>query len=304
MARAEYLYVPEGLAHETGLNHPECPSRLRAIAKAFEEAGIRSALQDFEEATREDILRVHSAEHYDAIENICATLRPYPYDSDTTMGTGSWCAALTAAGCVIGACKRVVGGQADRVFCAIRPPGHHALHDHAMGFCLFNNVAIAARWLQAKGGIKRVAIVDWDVHHGNGTQNTFYEDDTVFYASIHQFPHYPGTGHPNERGKNNTTLNVAMPPNSEPGLWLKAMEDSVVPALKAFNPEFLLVSAGFDAHRLDPLGNQRLEDEHFAALTRKLFAIAKGKMVSSLEGGYNLSVVGGSALAHFKAMQE
>ena len=171
-----------------------------------------------------------------------------------------------------------------------------------MGFCLFNNVAVAARWLQAEAGVKRIAIVDWDVHHGNGTQHSFYDDASVYYVSLHQFPLYPGTGRPEERGACNTNLNVPMRPGADADLWIDAMERVVVPELEAFAPDFLLISCGFDAHRDDPLANQNLLPEHFAAMTRMMRRFADGQVVSLLEGGYNLRALGDAAVAHVAAL--
>jgi len=303
MASTAFFYVPAGTAHDTGPFHPECPDRLPAIQQVFAEAAIAPSAIPVTPAARADLLRVHSAEHVDTVENICMTYRPYILDADTRMCFESWDAALLAAGCVINACKSVLDGVVSRAFCAIRPPGHHAERDHAMGFCIFNNVAVAAKWMRQQAGLKRVAILDWDVHHGNGTQHAFYEDDTVYYASIHQSPHYPGTGLPQERGKNNTNLNIPMPPGQDPAAWVEAVEKLVVPEFARFAPEFLLISAGFDAHRDDPLGHQRLEAVHFAEMTKRVLPIARGRIVSALEGGYNLDKLGGSALAHFNALQ-
>jgi acetoin utilization deacetylase AcuC-like enzyme len=220
------------------------------------------------------------------------------------MGPDSWNAALLAAGGGIAACKAVLDKAYDNVFCVVRPPGHHAERDWAMGFCLFNNVAIAARWLRSVAGVKRVAILDWDVHHGNGTQHAFYDDETVYYASIHQFPHYPGTGRPEERGAGNTNLNIPMAVGNGPKEWLSAIDKQVVPEFERFEPEFLLISAGFDAHRLDPLGGQLLEAETFAEITRRMRPFAGGRTVSLLEGGYHLEALSESATAHLKALQE
>jgi acetoin utilization deacetylase AcuC-like enzyme len=186
----------------------------------------------------------------------------------------------------------------------MRPPGHHAEAAYAMGFCLFNNVAIAARWLQAEAGIKRVAILDWDVHHGNGTQHSFYNDASVYYVSLHQFPHYPGTGRAEERGAHNTTLNIPMKPDTRADVWLEAIEKKVVPELESFDPEFLLISCGFDAHELDPLAHQHLKTEDYARMTRMVKHLAGGKIVSLLEGGYHLGALGESSVAHFRALQE
>ena len=303
MARTGFVFREEGLLHDTGPLHPESPQRLLAVLKAFERAEIDPPRVQVEPATRKDLLRVHSGDHVDMIRETCAHGYPYP-DLDTSMGRGSWDAALLAAGGGIAACQSVLAKEFDNVFWAMRPPGHHAERDYAMGFCLFNNISIAARWLLDEAGLKRVAILDWDIHHGNGTQHIFYEDDAVYYASIHQHPHYPGTGFPEERGRNNTNLNVQMPPGCAPDEWLAALDKIILPEFERFDPEFLLISNGFDAHRMDPLGRQLLEAEHFAEMTRRVRHIAGGRIVSLLEGGYHLDALGACAVAHFKAMQE
>lgn len=303
MARVGFLYREESLAHDTGYGHPECANRMRAIMQTFDMAGIERDMAPVEAATREDLARVHTAAHIDTIETVCKNGRFYP-DPDTVMMPASWPASLLAAGGAIAGCKAVMAGAYDRAFWVMRPPGHHAERDRAMGFCLFNNVAVAAAWLRAEAGVKRVAILDWDVHHGNGTQDAFYDDDSVYYISIHQHPHYPGTGYPEERGKNNTNLNIQMPPGIEPEAWLKAMDDQVLPELNRFDPEFLLISSGFDAHKNDPLGHQLLEEAHFQEMTRKVLPVANGRIVSLLEGGYNLQALGLSALAHYLVLTE
>ena len=303
MARTGLVYRKECLLHSTGTLHPESPERLTAIMNAFTEAGLELPRVDVTPAAREDLLRVHTARHIDTIKSTCETNAPYP-DPDTVMGKDSWEAALLAAGGAIAACKAVLEKKLDNVFWAMRPPGHHAESGWAMGFCLFNNIAVAARWLREKAGIARVAILDWDIHHGNGTQHSFYEDDSVYYASIHQHPHYPGTGFPDERGKNNTNLNVQMPPGCAPEEWLAALDNQILPEFQRFDPEFLLISSGFDAHRLDPLGRQLLEADHYAEMTQRIKPVAGGRIVSLLEGGYHLQALGWSAVAHVRALQE
>ena len=303
MARTGYIFSEQGILHDTGPGHPECPARLTAIKSAFEKAGLDPPRVEPAKAVREDLLRVHDAAHIDLIEETCANNAEYP-DADTRMVEASWDTALLAAGGAIQACKAVLDGDFDNVFSAMRPPGHHAERDRAMGFCLFNNVGIAARWLRESRGLERVAILDWDVHHGNGTQHSFYDDPTIYYVSLHQFPHYPGTGRPEERGAENTNLNLPMPPGVPAQEWVDAVEKIAVPELESFDPEFLLISCGFDAHRLDPLGHQNLETEHYVAMTKMVSNLANGKIVSLLEGGYHLEALGESAVAHFKALQE
>ncbi|NUM53993.1 MAG: histone deacetylase [Candidatus Hydrogenedentes bacterium] len=298
-----YCFREEGLLHDTGRGHPECAARLEAIRKAFADAKVEYIAIDVEPATREDLLRVHTAEHIDTIERTCKQNADYP-DADTVMVKASWDAALLAAGGAIAACKAVLEGKVDNAFSAMRPPGHHAERDRAMGFCLFNNIAIAARWLRDVRGIGKVAILDWDVHHGNGTQHTFYDDDTVYYASMHQHPLYPGTGYPSERGKNNTNLNVQMDWGFGPKEWLAALDMQIIPEFERFKPDFLLISSGFDAHKMDPLASQRLETETYAEMTRRVKHLANGGIVSLLEGGYHLGALGESAVAHFNALRE
>ncbi len=302
MPKTMLAYREEGLLHDTGRGHPECPARLKAVMDAFASAKLDPPRVAVEPATIDDLLRVHTQEHIETIRETCAENLPYP-DQDTTMMEKSWDAALLAAGGAIACCKAVLDGNCDSAFSAMRPPGHHAESDRAMGFCLFNNVAVAARWMQEVRGVGRVAILDWDVHHGNGTQHTFYNDDSVYYASMHQHPLYPGTGYPNERGKNNTNLNVQMEWGYGPMEWLDALENKILPEFASFEPEFLLISCGFDAHQMDPLASQRLETETYAEMTRMVKGIAGGKIVSLLEGGYNLDALGESAVAHFQALQ-
>lgn len=303
MASVALVFREEALKHDTGYGHPEASDRLRAILEAFQIAKLDPPRLAIQPAERCDLLRIHSEYHVDTVEKVCNNGIPYP-DPDTVMGPGSWEAALLAAGGAITACKSVLEKQYDRVFMAMRPPGHHAERDWAMGFCLFNNVAIAARWLRDEAGLARVAILDWDIHHGNGTQHAFYNDDTVYYASIHQHPHYPGTGFPHERGKNDTNLNIQMPPGVGPDEWLKALDNFILPEFARFDPDILLISSGFDAHVRDPLGHQLLETEHYAEMTRRVLPVANGRIVSALEGGYNLKALSESCLAHFLALQE
>jgi acetoin utilization deacetylase AcuC-like enzyme len=222
------------------------------------------------------------------------------------MSAGSLTAALRAAGAVIDAVRAVAAGDAERAFCAVRPPGHHAEPETPMGFCLFSNIAIGAREAQALG-FSRVAVVDFDVHHGNGTQAAFEADETLFLASIHQSPLYPGTGDASETGVGNI-VNATAPPEAPREVWRALFDQRLMPALDAFGPDLILVSAGFDAHRRDPLAQQTLEAKDFAWATRAITAVARrhcgGKIVSSLEGGYDLEALGQSAVAHVQALGE
>ena len=227
------------------------------------------------------------------------------------MSSGSYEAALRAAGGVLEACERVLAGEWSNAFCAVRPPGHHAERDEAMGFCLFNNVALAAAALRARHGLARVAILDWDVHHGNGTQHLFERDGSVFYASLHQWPFYPGTGAADERGLGpgeGTTLNCPLAAGAGDAEWIGALEERVLPELAAFAPEFVLISAGFDAHRLDPLAGMRLSERAYAEMSARMLELAarsaQGRLVSVLEGGYHLSALASCVETHLAALTE
>lgn len=303
MARTALIMNDVCLRHMTGTYHPETPARLIAIQRALDAAGLSLPILESPPASEADLLRNHTPEHIDRIKYHCRTGIRYP-DQDTVMGPGSWEAALYAAGSGITACKAVLAGEYDNVFCAVRPPGHHAESDRAMGFCLFNNIAIAARWLTEVAGLERVAIVDWDVHHGNGTQHSFYENPTVYYMSMHEFPLYPGTGLPTEYGDHHTNLNIPIATGSGPAAWLDAFRDLILPPLTAWQPEFLLISAGFDAHHADPLASQVLDTETYGAMTRLLRPIAGGRMVAMLEGGYDLDALGDCVVETLRAMQE
>ena len=291
------------LDHDTGPHHPERPDRLRAITAILETEAF--SLLDRREAPlaeKAQIARVHPQRFVDWVLEQIPDDGLAGLDADTIVSPGSGEAALRAAGAVCAAVDAVVTGEARNAFCAIRPPGHHAEPERAMGFCLFNNVAVGAAHARAVHGLKRVAVVDFDVHHGNGTQAAFERDGDLFYASTHQSPLYPGTGHPEERGVANNVVNAPLPAFAGSTEFRSAMERIVLPALEGFAPELVIVSAGFDAHLRDPLASLNLVEDDYAWVTRKLCEIAarqcKSRVVSALEGGYDLRALAGSVAAH------
>ena len=295
------------LHHDPGPHHPECPDRLRYVLKALDAGEFADLIRDQAPlATVEQLTRVHPQNYVDAI----LAIRPepdehVPLDGDTIMSWGSAEAALRSAGAAIAAVDAVMKGEFRRAFCATRPPGHHCEPARPMGFCLFANAAVAARHAQAAHGAKRVAVVDFDVHHGNGTQACFETDPTLFYASSHQWPLYPGTGDVSETGVGNI-LNVTLPPGADGAAFRDAWADQIIPALDAFAPDLLIISAGFDAHAADPLAQLRVREADFAWLTEALCGMAdrqcQGRVVSVLEGGYDLDALGRSVAAHVRAL--
>ena len=296
------------LQHAAGLDHAERPARLRAVLQALDHDRF-AALDRIEapRASREQLLRVHSAAHVDRILAHAGDSELHALDEDTWIGPGSVEAALRAAGAVAAAVDAVIGGQCEAAFCAVRPPGHHATRESAMGFCLFNNVAVAAAHALAAHGLKRVAIADFDVHHGNGTQDIFWREPRVLFASSHEMPLYPGSGHPAERGEGNI-LNRPLSAGDGPYLFRELWEGDLLPRLHAFRPQLVLVSAGFDAHQRDPLANVCLGSEDYAWITSRLVDVANrhadGRLVSTLEGGYDLAALAASAAAHVEALMD
>jgi len=299
---------PACLAHDTGALHPECAERLSVVLRALDAAEFSALVREpAPRATREQLLLVHRAEYVDSI----LAIRPDPgghvaLDPDTLMSAGSVEAALRAAGGAVAAVDAVQNGRVRAAFVAVRPPGHHAEPDRAMGFCLFNNAAIAAAHARARWGFCRVAVVDFDVHHGNGTQSVCAGDPDLFYASSHQHPCYPGTGQAGERGVGGNVVNVPLPPGTDGPEFRRAWERLILPALEKFAPKLLIVSAGFDAHRDDPLADFRLDTADFAWLTARLIEAAErccgGRLVSVLEGGYDFPALADSAAAHVRAL--
>jgi acetoin utilization deacetylase AcuC-like enzyme len=298
------------MEHFAGSWHPERPERLSAIVQAVEESGLKEVLVSLTPSAcpREHLTAVHTERLVSFIENLCGPTVKH-IDPDTAVSERSFEAALFAAGAGIAAADAVMEGEIDNAFCAVRPPGHHAESDRAMGFCLFNNVAIATRYLQRVRGIGNVLIIDWDVHHGNGTQEIFYDDPTVLYFSSHQYPHYPGTGsiHEGGSGKGETfTVNAPLRAGCGDREYEQVFTKMLPPVADVFKPDFVMVSAGFDGHGDDSLASMQLTEEGFAWLTRMCADIAQkhcgGRLVSMLEGGYDLRALGASVVAHLEVL--
>jgi acetoin utilization deacetylase AcuC-like enzyme len=303
-----HLYTHSScLRHSAGPGHPESPARLQAVLEALDQD--RFAMLDRIEAARasyEQLARVHSPELIALVHAAAPTQGYAQLDADTAMSPDSLEAALRAAGAVCAAVDALIDGTATRAFCAVRPPGHHATHATPMGFCLFNNIAVGAAHALARG-IERVAIVDFDVHHGNGTQDIFWRDPRVLYASTHQSPLYPGTGAEDETGAGNI-VNAPLPPASSSFAFREICRDLILPAVARFRPQLVLISAGFDAHYLDPLANLNLGAPDYDWITRELVDIARkhahGRVASSLEGGYSLTALRQSVAAHVAALMD
>jgi acetoin utilization deacetylase AcuC-like enzyme len=301
---------PACLGHDPGDYHPERPDRLRAVLRALEQEAFADLLREAApQASIDQLMRVHPRDYIQAI----LAIRPdgeehVALDAETVMSAGSAEAALRAAGGAIAGVDAVMEGWARNVFVAVRPPGHHAEPARPCGFCLFNNVAVAAHHARAKWNLTRIAVVDFDVHHGNGTQAIFGPDPNLFYASSHQFPCYPGTGRPSERGIADNIVNFTLAPGSGSTAFRRGWEGTILPALDTFAPELLLISAGFDAHRADPLANLLLDERDFAWITAELLGIAArhtgGRIVSVLEGGYDLQALAASAAIHVRTLMQ
>jgi len=310
MQKTGFVYHKNFLLHDTGTWHPERADRLKSITENLTSSGLIEKLKILtpEPAEIKWIETIHTPEYINSVENAC-NLGYTNLDADTVICTESFRIALIAVGSGIMASDKIMEGHIRNAFCAVRPPGHHAEKKRAMGFCLFNNVAITARYLQQKFSLKKILIIDWDVHHGNGTQNAFYDDPTVFYFSVHQSPHYPGTGLKNEIGMGKGegfNLNVPLPAGLGDKEYIEIFQSQLMVAAKKFKPDFVLISAGFDAHQDDPLAGMQVTETGFAKLTDIVADLAdefcQGKLISLLEGGYNLEKLAASVTAHIEVL--
>jgi len=314
MTKTGIVYDDIYLQHDTGPHHPETSQRLEAILGTLEAAGLLNKLTRIEPVPAErSILELcHEPSYIDTFNNAVDGGFPFLNTPECPLSPATFDAALYAVGGLLKATDKVLDGEVKNCFCAVRPPGHHAERSQAMGFCYFNNVAIAARYLQKQHAIERVAVIDWDVHHGNGTQHIFENDSTVFYISFHQDPSscYPGTGWAQEIGNGEGegyTLNLPMPPGAGNDEYIEAMH-KVEQKMDTFKPQFVLISAGFDAHLADPLAHIKLSRKGYEELTRRIMSIAQkyaeNRLVSALEGGYNLKALGMSVQTHIEVLME
>ena len=304
MSKTAFITHSDCLLHVPPAGHPEAPSRLTAIIEALATTEFSPLIRiDAPMGTYADIERVHPVVHINQILSLSPKMgqRAIALDGDTFMSSGTLTAALRGVGAIIAGVDGLLSGTFDRAFCATRPPGHHAETSQAMGFCIWNTAAIGALYARATYGLQRVAVVDFDVHHGNGSQEIALQDPDFFYASIHQGGIYPGSGLESETAFGNL-VNVPMPDQTMSGPWRTAIETKIFPAIVAFKPDILIVSAGFDGHRLDPLASLNLEANDFAWVTSELLKLTGGKLVSTLEGGYHLSALSECVQEHVRAM--
>lgn len=309
MARTALIYDEVFLEHNTG-SHPESPTRVEQVYAYLRSQPIFERLRQVapRPASEDELLLAHSKSYVDFIGSLPGDQVRY-LDPDTVFGPGSLEAALSAAGAVVKAVEDISEGSYERAFCLVRPPGHHATRDRAMGFCIFNNVAIGAAFAARRAGLERPAIIDFDVHHGNGTQDIFYEDGDILYCSIHEWPFYPGTGSPSETGRREgegKTVNVPLPGASGIDEYMEVLRDTVLPAVRKHKPAILFLSAGFDADRADPIGGMDLTADGYGEVTDAIVEAAQdmcgGRIVSALEGGYNVNALSASLHAHLEAL--
>lgn len=309
-----FLYHPNCLLHNTGSHHPERASRLEAILRRLKVSKLIESLLVFEPELQDSEIEwakaVHAKEYINFIKAV-SKKGFYNLDPDTVVSEGTFEAAVSAVTCIIKGIDLVIEQSGWNGFCAIRPPGHHAFSKRGSGFCIFNNVAIGARYLQKHYNLKRIVVLDWDLHHGNGTQQIFYEDPSILYISLHLYPYYPGTGAEDEIGEGKGrgfNLNIPMQAGSTDKDYLKAFDNVILPKLKIFEPEFILISAGFDGHKDDPLSGICLTEIGFYEMTKRVKGIAKefcnGRILSVLEGGYNLLSLAASVEAHLRGLME
>ncbi len=309
MNKTGYIYHPQYLKHDTE-SHPENPGRLEAIQRKIESSKIYPHLifPEPRRATDDELAANHNSSHIDHVRNSCRN-GTRNLDGDTVICPDSWDAALLSAGAGLTAVDQIIAGQLDNAFTAVRPPGHHAEKDHAMGFCLFNNVAVAARYAINKHGLNRIFIFDWDVHHGNGTQHSFYSDPSVYYSSTHQYPFYPGTGDDDETGTGDglgTTLNFPLDPFCGDPAYLDIVENKLIPEIQSYRPDLIIISAGFDAHENDPLAQMRVSADGYGKMTAMILKVAEevcgGRLLSMLEGGYDHTALAESVHEHVNVL--
>lgn len=298
------------LEHRPGPSHPESPERLKAVVRALQTPEF-AALEwrDAPMGTREQVLMIHDEGFVEEVEEVAPSHGYVPLDGgDTIMSPGSWEAVMRCVGAACAGVDVVMNKEATNVFCATRPCGHHAEPNRAMGFCIFNQAAIAAAYAYDVHKLERVAVIDFDVHHGNGTQAAFYDRPELFYASSHQSPFYPGTGARNETGTSHNIVNVPLPRGCDSAMFREQIESGMLPAIRDFNPELIIISAGFDAHHLDPLAGLNLQDDDFRWITEELMAIANetcsGRVVSILEGGYSLDGLASATQEHVRVLMK